>query len=142
MFWGVIGGLLALVILIFSGLQLWFYLIKTNNVLLPSSALPGRTFYSCIVDKCNIIDNPMSAVRIPDHFLRGGGIIFISCISLFSYAKTTFEYPWFMLFWHWSLLYYFVDDIRSHFLVVLRLVFHFSGSMSWYPISGDCSLPW
>ena len=31
MFWGVIGGLLALGILIFSGLQLWFYLINKNE---------------------------------------------------------------------------------------------------------------
>ena len=31
MFWGVIGGLIALVILIFSGLQLWFYLINKNE---------------------------------------------------------------------------------------------------------------
>ena len=31
MFWGVIGGLIALVILIFSGLQLWFYLINRNE---------------------------------------------------------------------------------------------------------------
>ena len=31
MFWGVIGGLLALVILIFGGLQLWFYLINKNE---------------------------------------------------------------------------------------------------------------
>ncbi len=31
MLWGVIGGLPALVVLIFSGLQLWFYLINKNE---------------------------------------------------------------------------------------------------------------
>ena len=31
MLWGVVGGLLALAILIFSGLQLWFYLINRNE---------------------------------------------------------------------------------------------------------------
>ena len=31
MLWGVVGGLLALVILIFSGPQLWFYLINRNE---------------------------------------------------------------------------------------------------------------
>ena len=31
MFWGVIGGLFTLIILIFSGLQLWFYLINKNE---------------------------------------------------------------------------------------------------------------
>ena len=31
MLWGVIGGVLGLVILIFSGLQLWFYLINKNE---------------------------------------------------------------------------------------------------------------
>ncbi len=72
----------------------------------------AELFYFCVADKCNIIDKPNERSSHSTIVLRGGGIIFLLALWIWS-AFFGFTYPWFLLgvtliagvsFW---------DDVRS-----------------------------
>ena len=72
----------------------------------------AELFYFRVADKCNIIDKPNERSSHSTIVLRGGGIIFLLALWIWS-AFFGFTYPWFLLgvtliagvsFW---------DDVRS-----------------------------
>ena len=68
--------------------------------------------YFKIADKCNIIDKPNERSSHTTIILRGGGIIFLIGVWVWS-AFFGFEYPWFLVGLTLIAGVSFVDDIRS-----------------------------
>ena len=74
--------------------------------------LIAELLYFRIADKCNIIDKPNERSSHSTIVLRGGGIIFLIGVWIWS-AFFGFQYPWFLLGLTLVAGISFVDDIRS-----------------------------
>ena len=74
--------------------------------------LIAELLYFRIADKCNIIDKPNERSSHSTIVLRGGGIIFLIGLWIWS-AFFGFQYPWFLLGLTLVAGISFVDDIRS-----------------------------
>ena len=74
--------------------------------------LIAELLYFRIADKCNIIDKPNERSSHSTIVLRGGGIIFLIGVWIWS-AFFGFQYPWFLLGLTLVASISFVDDIRS-----------------------------
>ena len=83
--------------------------------------------YFRIADKCNIIDKPNLRSSHTSITLRGGGIIFLLGMWIYS-ILFSFPYPWFLLGLTLIAGISFVDDIRSVSNKV-RLIIHFTAMM-------------
>lgn len=83
-----------------------FYLIVAGILLV------AELLYFRIADKCNIIDKPNERSSHSSIVLRGGGIIFLVGVWLWS-AFYGFGYPWFLAAVTLAAGISFVDDIRS-----------------------------
>jgi UDP-N-acetylmuramyl pentapeptide phosphotransferase/UDP-N-acetylglucosamine-1-phosphate transferase len=86
--------------------MIWTYIIIT--VLLVAAEL----VYFKIADKCNIIDKPNERSSHSNIVLRGGGIIFMMVLWIWT-AFYGFVYPWFVLAVTVIAGISFIDDIRS-----------------------------
>lgn len=74
--------------------------------------LVAELAYFKIADKCNIIDKPNERSSHSSIVLRGGGIIFLIGVWVWS-AFFGFQYPWFLAAVTLAAGISFVDDIRS-----------------------------
>jgi len=74
--------------------------------------LAAELIYFDIADKCNIIDKPNERSSHSSVVLRGGGIIFLIGVWIWS-AFYGFQYPWFLAAVTLAAGISFVDDIRS-----------------------------
>lgn len=74
--------------------------------------LIAELVYFKIADKCNIIDKPNERSSHSAIVLRGGGIIFLIGVWIWS-AFYGFQYPWFLAAVTLAAGISFVDDIRS-----------------------------
>lgn len=74
--------------------------------------LVAELIYFKIADKCNIIDKPNERSSHSSIVLRGGGIIFLIAVWVWS-AFYGFRYPWFLAAVTLAAGISFVDDIRS-----------------------------
>ena len=74
--------------------------------------LIAELLYFRIADKCNIIDKPNERSSHSTIVLRGGGIIFLIGVWIWS-AFFGFQYPWFLLGLTLVASISFVDDIHS-----------------------------
>ena len=74
--------------------------------------LIAELLYFKIADKCNIIDKPNERSSHSSIVLRGGGIIFLIGVWIWS-AFYGFQYPWFLAAVTLAAGISFVDDIRS-----------------------------
>lgn len=74
--------------------------------------LIAELLYFRIADKCNIIDKPNERSSHSTIVLRGGGIIFLICIWIWS-VVFGFQYPWFLAGLTLVAGVSFVDDIYS-----------------------------
>lgn len=74
--------------------------------------LVAELVYFKIADKCNIIDKPNERSSHSSIVLRGGGIIFLIGVWMWS-AFYGFQYPWFLAAVTLAAGISFVDDIRS-----------------------------
>ena len=74
--------------------------------------LIAELLYFKIADKCNIIDKPNERSSHSSIVLRGGGIIFLIGVWVWS-AFYGFQYPWFLAAVTLAAGISFVDDIRS-----------------------------
>ena len=72
----------------------------------------AELIYFRIADKCNIIDKPNERSSHSTIVLRGGGIIFLICIWIWS-VVFGFQYPWFLAGLTLVAGVSFVDDIYS-----------------------------
>lgn len=72
----------------------------------------AELLYFCIADRCNIIDKPNERSSHSSIVLRGGGIIFLIGIWVWS-AFFGFQYPWFLAALTLVAGISFVDDIHS-----------------------------
>jgi UDP-N-acetylmuramyl pentapeptide phosphotransferase/UDP-N-acetylglucosamine-1-phosphate transferase len=72
----------------------------------------AELIYFKIADKCNIIDKPNERSSHSSVVLRGGGIIFLLGVWIWS-AFYSFQYPWFLVAVTLAAGISFVDDIRS-----------------------------
>ena len=72
----------------------------------------AELLYFRIADKCNIIDKPNERSSHSTIVLRGGGIIFLICIWIWS-VVFGFQYPWFLAGLTLVAGVSFVDDIYS-----------------------------
>ena len=74
--------------------------------------LVAELVYFKIADKCNIVDKPNERSSHSSIVLRGGGIIFLIGVWVWS-AFFGFQYPWFLAAVTLAAGISFVDDIRS-----------------------------
>ena len=74
--------------------------------------LAAELIYFKVADKCNIIDKPNERSSHSAIVLRGGGIIFLIGVWVWS-AFYGFQYPWFLAAVTLAAGISFVDDIRS-----------------------------
>ena len=72
----------------------------------------AELFYFRIADKCNIIDKPNERSSHSTIVLRGGGIIFLIGVWIWS-VFFGFQYPWFLVGLTLVAGISFVDDIHS-----------------------------
>lgn len=98
----------------------------------------AELFYFYVADKCNIIDKPNQRSSHTSITLRGGGIIFLISIWLYS-AFYGFNYPWFLAGLTAIAGISFVDDIRSVPNKV-RLVVHFASMLCMFQDFGILNL--
>jgi UDP-N-acetylmuramyl pentapeptide phosphotransferase/UDP-N-acetylglucosamine-1-phosphate transferase len=82
------------------------------NVIIFALLLVTELVYFKIADKCNIIDKPNERSSHSSIVLRGGGIIFLIGVWVWS-AFFGFQYPWFLAAVTLAAGISFVDDIRS-----------------------------
>lgn len=93
----------------------------------------AELFYFRIADKCNIIDKPNERSSHSSIVLRGGGIIFLIGVWIWS-VFFGFQYPWFLAGLTLVAGVSFVDDIRS-LPDSLRLVVQFAAAaMAFYQL--------
>ena len=71
--------------------------------------LLAELLYFRIADKCNIIDKPNERSSHKQVVLRGGGIIFLIGVWIWS-AFFGFQYPWFLIGVTLVALISFIDD--------------------------------
>ena len=83
--------------------------------------------YFRIADKCNIIDKPNERSSHSTIVLRGGGIIFVIGVWIWSFFFG-FQYPWFLIAVTMAAGISFVDDIHS-LPDSVRLVCHFTAML-------------
>ena len=83
-----------------------------NNALILVLLFVLELAYFKIADKCNIIDKPNERSSHSSIVLRGGGIIFLIGVWIWS-AFYGFQYPWFLAAVTLAAGISFVDDIRS-----------------------------
>lgn len=83
-----------------------------NNTFIFALLLIAELVYFKIADKCNIIDKPNERSSHSAIVLRGGGIIFLIGVWLWS-AFYGFQYPWFLAAVTLAAGISFVDDIHS-----------------------------
>ena len=96
--------------------------------------LIAELLYFRIADKCNIIDKPNERSSHSTIVLRGGGIIFLIGIWIWS-AFFGFQYPWFLVGLTLVAGISFVDDIHS-LPDSVRLVAQFAAAvMAFYQLS-------
>lgn len=89
--------------------------------------------YFCLADKCNIIDKPNERSSHSTITLRGGGIIFLISVWLWS-VFFGFQYPWFLVGLTLVAGVSFVDDIHS-LPDSVRLVIQFvAAAMAFYQL--------
>ena len=91
------------------------YLINFSSLVFVTiffSLLLAELLYFRIADKCNIIDKPNERSSHKQVVLRGGGIIFLIGVWIWS-AFFGFQYPWFLIGVTLVALVSFIDDIRS-----------------------------
>lgn len=94
--------------------------------------------YFRVADKCNIIDKPNERSSHSIIVLRGGGIIFLIGVWIWS-AFFGFQYPWFLIGVTLVALISFIDDIRSLpdsvrlvvQFVAMFLMFYQFGILNW-----------
>ena len=84
----------------------------TTLVIIFVLLLLAELLYFGIADKCNIIDKPNERSSHSSVVLRGGGIIFLLGVWIWS-AFYSFQYPWFLVAVTLAAGISFVDDIRS-----------------------------
>lgn len=82
------------------------------NVIIFALLLVAELVYFKIADKCNIIDKPNERSSHSSIVLRGGGIIFLIGVWIWSLFYG-FQYPWFLAAVTLAAGISFVDDIRS-----------------------------
>lgn len=82
------------------------------NVIIFALLLVAELVYFRIADKCNIIDKPNERSSHSSIVLRGGGIIFLIGVWVWS-AFYGFQYPWFLAAVTLAAGISFVDDIHS-----------------------------
>ena len=95
-------------------------------------------FYFCIADHFNIIDKPNERSSHKQVVLRGGGIIFLIGVWIWS-VFFGFQYPWFLIGVTLVALISFIDDIRSLpdsvrlvvQFVAMFLMFYQFGILNW-----------
>ena len=100
--------------------------------------LLAELLYFRIADKCNIIDKPNERSSHKQVVLRGGGIIFLIGVWIWS-AFFGFQYPWFLIGVTLVALISFIDDIRSLpdsvrlvvQFVAMFLMFYQFGILNW-----------
>lgn len=100
--------------------------------------LIAELLYFRIADKCNIIDKPNERSSHKQVVLRGGGIIFLIGVWIWS-AFFGFQYPWFLIGVTLVALISFIDDIRSLpdsvrlvvQFVAMFLMFYQFGILNW-----------
>lgn len=96
--------------------------------------LIAELFYFRIADKCNIIDKPNERSSHSTIVLRGGGIIFLIGVWIWS-VFFGFQYPWFLVGLTLVAGISFVDDIHS-LPDSVRLVAQFAAAvMAFYQLS-------
>lgn len=81
-------------------------------ILIVITLLLAELLYFRIADKCNIIDKPNERSSHKQVVLRGGWIIFLIGVWIWS-AFFGFQYPWFLIGVTLVALVSFIDDIRS-----------------------------
>ena len=97
--------------------------------------------YFKVADKFNIIDKPNERSSHSKIVLRGGGIIFLVCVWVWS-LFFGFQYPWLLAAVTLVAGISFIDDIHS-LPDSLRLVAQFVGmAMLIYPCIADAPYPW
>lgn len=84
----------------------------TTYVIIFALLLVAELFYFKIADKCNIIDKPNERSSHSSIVLRGGGIIFLIGVWVWS-AFYGIQYPWLLTSVTLAAGISFVDDIRS-----------------------------
>ena len=99
--------------------MIWTYVIIAATLLI------AELVYFRIADKCNIIDKPNERSSHSTIVLRGGGIIFMLSIWIWS-AFNGFAYPWFLFAVTLAAGVSFIDDIHS-LPDSVRLVAQFMG---------------
>ena len=98
--------------------------------------LVAELVYFKIADKCNIIDKPNERSSHSSIVLRGGGIIFLIGVWIWS-AFYGFQYTWFLAAMTLAAGISFVDDIRS-LPDSIRLVVQFTAmGLMLYQLIGD-----
>lgn len=81
-------------------------------VIILALLLVAELLYFCIADRCNIIDKPNQRSSHSSIVLRGGGIIFLIGVWVWS-AFLGFHYPWFLAGLTLVAGISFIDDIHS-----------------------------
>ena len=84
----------------------------TTYIIIFALLLVAELFYFKIADKCNIIDKPNERSSHSSIVLRGGGIIFLIGVWVWS-AFYGIQYPWLLASVTLAAGISFVDDIRS-----------------------------
>lgn len=93
--------------------------------------LLSELIYFRIADKCNIIDKPNERSSHTNVVLRGGGIIFLIGVWIWS-AFFGFTYPWFLVGLSLVAGISFIDDIRSLPDSVRLIVQFVAAAMAFY----------
>lgn len=96
-------------------------------VIIAAILLAAELIYFRIADKCNIIDKPNERSSHSTIVLRGGGIIFVIGVWIWSFFFG-FQYPWFLIAVTMAAGISFVDDIHS-LPDSIRLVCHFTAML-------------
>ena len=101
--------------------------IWITYVIIAAILLAAELIYFRIADKCNIIDKPNERSSHSNIVLRGGGIIFVIGVWIWSFFFG-FQYPWFLIAVTMAAGISFVDDIHS-LPDSVRLVCHFTAML-------------
>ena len=110
--------------------------IYVTYLIIAAILAAAELVYFRIADKCNIIDKPNERSSHSKVVIRGGGVIFVIGLWIWS-AFFGFQYPWLLVAVTLAAGISFVDDIRS-LPDSVRLVVQFvaMGLMLWQIVSG------